>query len=232
MTTGRVDQLLSSVHHGRRLLLAAIGGIVLYAALDALVQSLPPHYSALSQAESDLAVGPYGYIMAVNFLNRGILSLLFLLGFSRAVKPSRGYSAGYYLIGLWAVGSMVLAAFPTDVSGTPTLHGAVHLLVAVLAFLGGVFGELAMSRSLRNNPSTTDIGKYASVIALLAFVSLAALFLGPELAPKAFQTISGLVERFFIGAVLAWMLVVSAMFFNRSAGEERVLKTVASPTPA
>jgi hypothetical membrane protein len=213
------------------LFLAAIGGIVLYAALDALVQSLPPHYSALSQAESDLAVGPYGYLMAVNFVIRGILSLIFLLGFSRAVKPSRGYNAGYYLIGLWAVGSMALAALPTDVSGTPTLHGEAHLLVAVLAFLGGIFGELALSRSLRNNPSMAEIGKYAGVIAVIGFLSLAAFVLGPGLAPRAFQSVSGLVERVFIGAVLAWMLVVSAMFLNRSASDEGILKTRASPTP-
>lgn len=222
---------MSSVQHARALLLAAIGGIVLYAALDALVQSLPPHYSPLSQAESDLAVGPYGFIMAVNFVNRGVLSLLFLLGFSRAVKPARGYNAGYYLIGLWALGSMVLAAFPTDVGGTPTLHGGVHLTVAVLAFLGGVFGELALSRGLRNNPSAAGIGKYASVIAVLAFFSLVALFLGPGLAPRALGAISGLIERVFIGAVLAWMFVVSAMLLKRSASEERVPKAGASPVP-
>ena len=45
--------------------------IVLYIVLDAIAQALPPHYSPISQAESLLAVGPYGYIMTINFLNRG-----------------------------------------------------------------------------------------------------------------------------------------------------------------
>jgi hypothetical membrane protein len=130
---------LSSAPRARSLLLAAIAGVILYAALDALAQSLPPHYSPLSQAESDLAVGPYGYIMAVNFINRGILSLLFLLGFSGTVRPSSEYKRGYYLIGAWAVGSMVLAAFPTDVGGTPTIHGVVHIVV----------GARVLGRSLR-----------------------------------------------------------------------------------
>jgi hypothetical protein len=52
--------------------------IILYVVLDAIVQVLPPHYSPISQAESLLAVGPYGYIMTVNFLNRGVFSLLFV----------------------------------------------------------------------------------------------------------------------------------------------------------
>lgn len=211
---------MSSIQRARTLLLAAVVGIVLYAALDALVQSLPPHYSALSQAESDLAVGPYGYVMAVNFVNRGILSLLFLLGFSRAVKPLPEYRRGYFLVGVWAVGSMILAAFPTDVGGASTIHGAIHLLVAIIAFLGGVFGELALSRSLGDDQLLEHIGKYASVIAILAFVSLAALFLGPGLAPRAFQSISGLVERAFIGLVLAWMLAVSSMLLMMKTGTE------------
>ena len=195
--------------------------MVSYVALDALVQSLPPHYSALSQAESDLAVGPFGYIMAVNFVNRGLLSLLFLLGFSRALKLSPGYRFGYSLVGLWAVGSMVLAAFPADVGGTPTIHGAIHLIVAIFAFLGAVLGELALSRSLRNNPSTKGVGNYAVVIAVVALASLAALFLGPSAAPAVFRSISGLVERVFIGLVLAWMFVVSASLLSLRAEEIR-----------
>jgi len=54
--------------------------IILYVVLDAIAQVLPPHYSPLSQAESLLAVGPYGYIMTVNFLIRGVFSLLFASG--------------------------------------------------------------------------------------------------------------------------------------------------------
>jgi len=37
----------------------ALVGVVLYLVLDAIAQVLPPHYNPLSQAESDLAVGPY-----------------------------------------------------------------------------------------------------------------------------------------------------------------------------
>jgi uncharacterized protein DUF998 len=207
---------LSSEQRSRILLLAAVVGVILYAALDALAQSLPPHYSPLSQAESDLAVGPYGYIMAVNFINRGVLSFLFLLGFARAVKPLAEYKRGYFLIGVWAFGSMILAAFPTDVSGSPTIHGAIHLAVALIAFLGGVFGELALSKSMSGDHALAGVGRYASWIAILAFISLAALFLGPSLASRVYPSISGLVERVFIGLVLVWMLAVSSMMMRPS----------------
>ena len=51
----------------RQLLVIVDALIILYVVLDVVAQVLPPHYSPISQAESLLAVGPYGYIMTVNF---------------------------------------------------------------------------------------------------------------------------------------------------------------------
>ena len=64
-------------------------GIVLYVILDVIAQVLPPHYSPISQAESDLAVGKFGLIMTVNFLNRGVLSLLFIFAFLQTLDAKR-----------------------------------------------------------------------------------------------------------------------------------------------
>ena len=103
--------------------------IVLYVILDIVVQLLPPHYDPISQPESDLAVGPFGWIMTANFVVRGGLSLLFLWGFLATVKASGGtwrrYQGGTIALAVWGVGAFVLAAFPTDVPSTPlSAHGA------------------------------------------------------------------------------------------------------------
>lgn len=60
---------------GATLALVAIIGIVVYVVIDVIAQLLPPHYNAIIQAESDLAVGPYGFLMTINFVIRGLLSL-------------------------------------------------------------------------------------------------------------------------------------------------------------
>jgi hypothetical protein len=90
--------------------------IILYVVLDAIAQVLPPHYSPISQAESLLAVGPYGYIMTVNFLNRGVFSLLFVYAlvqiFTMLGENWRSYKFGLYAIGIWGVGALMLAGFP------------------------------------------------------------------------------------------------------------------------
>src|SRR5579862_9361405 len=88
--------------------LATIVGIAVYVILDAVAQSLPPHYSPISQAESDLAVGPYGYVMAVNFVNRGVFSLLFLYGLAKTAPPGAGLRTGLVLLGVWGVGALIL----------------------------------------------------------------------------------------------------------------------------
>ena len=141
----------------RRIFWLADAGIVLYLVLDVVAQLLPPHYSPVSTAESDLAVGPYGYVMTLNFVNRGLLSLAFLYAFVRTtrlqgVNPGK-YRSGILLLGVWAVGALLLAPFPTDVPATPvSWHGYIHLTVALLAFLGGALGCAPSLPHVRRRP--------------------------------------------------------------------------------
>jgi hypothetical membrane protein len=205
----------------RGLFWAVIAGVVLYVVLDAIAQSLPPHYSPIQDAESDLAVGPYGYIMTVNFLNRGLLSLVFVYALSRTFRltgaiptaPSSGrnpYSRGLSLLGVWGVGAIILAIFPTDVPATPlSWHGTIHLLVALVAFLAGAFGTLSLSRQFRASQALRGAAGYSMAIAALSvvfcFVTLGLGFVDPHLAAR----VGGLDERIFLGLVLVWMVAVS-----------------------
>jgi hypothetical membrane protein len=207
---------------------ATIAGIALYVVLDAVAQSLPPHYSPISQAESDLAVGPYGYVMAVNFVNRGLFSLLFLYGLMKSLPSRPGFRTGFGLFGMWAVGALILAVSPTDVSGPATVHGVVHLVVATLAFLGGAFGTLSLSRAFRRDPAFKDL-RYAMPLAVLAVAFFFVLYGGQLIFPHASARVGGLVERAYIGLVLAWMLAVSASMLRRSGLRVNREQTAAHP---
>jgi hypothetical membrane protein len=201
----------------RLLFAATIAGVAVYVVLDAVAQSLPPHYSPVSQAESDLAVGPYGYVMAVNFVNRGLLSLRFIFGLTQSLPSKREIRSGIVLLGVWSVGSLVLAAVPTDV-GTPlTLHGEVHLLVATLAFVSAAFGTLSISRAFDRDAALRGLGRYAMPLAALAVVFFFVLYGGTLVVPHLEARVGGLVERTFIGLVLLWMLVVSVLMPRRSS---------------
>jgi hypothetical membrane protein len=198
----------------RRLFRLVVVGVFVYIVLDVVAQLLPPHYSPVTQAESDLAVGPYGYLMTVNFVVRGLLSLLFLYAF-RKTLTSEGTSldrfrVGSALLGVWAVGALILAAFPTDVPATPvSWHGAIHLVVALFAFLGGAFGVYLLARQFGVSRVLTPARGFAVALGVLAVVLCVVDLGSPFVVPHLASRVGGLTERLFLGSVLLWILAVS-----------------------
>ncbi len=195
-------------------------GIALYVVLDVIAQLLPPHYSPISQAESDLAVGNFRFIMTINFLNRGLLSLLFIFAFLRTLDYAgvarSQFRTGTYLLGAWAVGAFLLAIFPTDVPSTPiSWHGAIHLAVAIIAFIGGAFGIVAISLKLTQNREFGDLKRTALPLSIIVIVLWIIEFGLPFLLPHLNAHVGGLTERLFLGSVLLWLAVVSTYLATR-----------------
>jgi hypothetical membrane protein len=193
--------------------------VALYVVLDAVAQVLPPHYSPISQAESDLAVGSFGYVMTVNFLNRGVLSLEFLFAFAGTVRLAGGsvkkYQGGLMLLGAWSVGAILLAAFPTDVPPTPvSWHGAIHLIVAIVAFIAGGFGALLVSLRMSGDQAFRRVRRVALPIGVLAAVLCLVELSLPFIAPHVSTGYGGLAERLFLGSVLLWVAAVSALMLK------------------
>jgi hypothetical membrane protein len=200
-----------------------VGGILLYLVLDVVAQLLPPHYSPITQAESDLAVGPFGFVMTLNFINRGALSLVFLYALVRTIRlEGRGWApfrSGVAFFSIWAVGAVILAAFPTDVPSLPlSWHGAIHLVVALLAFFGGAVGVFALADHFEKSSSLRELKRvafpFAILVVLLFVVELTAGFAVPRLAAHY----GGLTERLFLGSVLVWMFIVSVHLARRPHG--------------
>lgn len=211
---------LSQARRARFLFAVTLAGIFLYLVLDAVAQSLPPHYSPISQAESDLAVGPYGYVMAVNFINRGVLSLCLIFALALTANSSDTmtiqFRRGGWLFGVWSVGALLLAAFSTDVPpASMSWHGAVHLVVAILAFLGGAFGALYLSWGMAGNRPLARAKGVAVPLSYLAVALCAVEILGGFVLPGAFASYGGLIERIFLASVLAWEGAVSLVMLRK-----------------
>jgi hypothetical protein len=195
-----------------RLFLIVIFCIILYVALDAIAQILPPHYSPISLAESLLAVGEYWYIMTVNFLNRGFLSLMFIFAFVVALNvmsvSTKPFRLGIALLAIWAVGAILLAFFPA----TQTWQGAFHLTIALVAFIGGGFGTLEISRKMNLVAELRGVARIANILSMIVVASWAVEFLLPFVTPHLNAEIGGLTERIFLGGVLLWVGIVSGYF--------------------
>lgn len=183
--------------------------IILYIVLDAIAQVLPPHYSPISQAESLLAVGPYGYIMTLNFLNRGVFSLLFLYAFVQILgmlgENWRSYKFGLYAIGIWGVAALLLAGLPA----TGRTLG-IHTVIGFTIFIAAPLGEVSISLKLGRVKPLAGVRKIALVIAVLGILFMV-FYIG--LLPFLHHLKSGyggLFERLLIGSVIAWVGIISA----------------------
>jgi hypothetical protein len=194
----------------RKWAMVSIMGVVVYIILDVILQLLPPHYSPLRQAESDLAVGHYGFIMNINFLIRGILSFSVIMPIYHLAKESASTLKGIVFFEIWCVASFLLAFFNTDVytySHTVmhhTFHGEMHLILAFTAFLGAPAGEILLSLSFSKIGQLKTIRTPVLILALLSAFFLILLVL--RLFHGAYF---GLFERLFIGSVLLWIVAVS-----------------------
>jgi hypothetical protein len=128
-----------------------------------------------------------------------------------------------------AVGALLLAIFPTDVPATPvSWHGAIHLVVAIIAFIGGAFGTLAISVKLGQNRLFDGLKRIALPLSLIVIIFWAIEFGLPLVFPHLNARIGGLTERLFLGFVLLWMGVVSAYL----ATQTRPAKAVPNQTKA
>ncbi len=107
----------------RRYSVAAMAGVATYVGVDAVLQRLPPHYSLIRDAESNLAVGPFGWIMNLNFIGRAATTLCLVRAVLGTGPASPLRTTGAALLGLGGACSGVLAFFPTDIPGVDAPAG-------------------------------------------------------------------------------------------------------------
>jgi Protein of unknown function (DUF998) len=225
-TTNRVSD--------RALAWSTLAGVVVYVAIDVLLKFLRPGYSLLHNAESDYGRGPWYWVMDLDFLLRCALSLGIAAAIARIVRSGspgaaassdpaaagRGSGtgrAGVILLVIWAVCSGLLAFFADDIEGQP-VHGsgAVHLLLAFIAFPCVAVGTILISATLRSHPAW----RIAKTVLLPISIAGAAAFLLLGLAAGHKHAPGGLYERIFLGLELLWMAVAAWHIAVRQAAEQ------------
>ena len=179
---------------------AALVLVLLYVLIDVVLQFLPPHYSVVSDAESDLAVGPFGGAMNLNFLARAVMSGCVVVAVVLTAPASRLRSAGSVLLTLAGLCSAALVFFPTDVNPpgefgmTPrTTVGLVHVVFATSGFLAVLLAMALLTRWIGRPRAVRGF----FVVALVGLGLLA-------LSLAVFAQLVGLAERLCLVGILGW----------------------------
>jgi hypothetical protein len=203
----------------RRFATAAMIGVVVYALVVGLLQLLPPHYDPIREAESNLAVGPFGWIMNLNFLGRTVTTVCAMIAISGVGPATRRRRLGLVSFGIGGASSAVLAFFATDVdvvsgvgtgTGTGTAaytgSGLVHLVVAATGFAAALLGILMLTAWLRLQRMLRRTYRVAFAFAAIAACGALWLALSATVAPG----LIGLAERICLAGVLGWTFFVCA----------------------
>jgi hypothetical protein len=203
----------------RRSATAAMLGVVLYVLIDVVLQFLPPHYSPISDAESNLAVGPYGWIMNLNFLGRAVFCVCVVVAIAltaREREPAQRdgmLQTGLALLLIGGASSAVLAFFPTDVIAadtstlqTSTTVGVVHLVFASFGFVTALAAVMLLTIWLRVRRVLPRTQAWASTFAALTLAGLLLVVASSAWAPG----VVGLAERLALAGILGWTYAVSA----------------------
>jgi hypothetical membrane protein len=202
----------------RKLATVAMIGAILYILVDVVLQLLPPHYSVVSEAESNLAVGPYGWIMNLNFLARGAVTVCAVAALARFGPRTPVKRAGLALMLLGGAASVGLAFLPTDIPATDapgleptTALGAAHLMVATVGFVAALTGFALLTVWFRGGVELRAAYPVALVFTSIGVVGLVALGVSATAAPG----VIGLAERLCLAGVLGWVIGVCAVVRRR-----------------
>lgn len=191
-------------------------GVVLFVLLNVVAQLLPPHYSPIRQAVSDLAVGPYGWLLSIAFIVYSVMMLAFLFGLIWGMRKQGRSRIGLIFLSLWAVLPGLLVFFPTDIvdaNGYPgsaqafqmttTMHGEIHLVISVIAFISALLATLFISLRFPRDERLRSLRTPTLIVALLMWPP----FLLTDTLGKI--GLYGVAERLFLGMGLFWILVVA-----------------------
>ncbi|MGB9429226.1 MAG: DUF998 domain-containing protein [Gammaproteobacteria bacterium] len=180
----------------------ALLGVLFFFLMSAAVQFLRPDYSVMGTPLSFYLLGAYGGWLHVAFYVLSIAIVIIAIGcYVGSVRQARS-AATLVLFVLGALGVVLTAIFPTDTTAKLTLHGAIHVAAAALAFLATSVAMLIQSWYFRRDSRWRPHFRTAMQLAVFEFIVLwcYALFHYPA---------RGFMEKLTIVLILLWLALAA-----------------------
>jgi len=209
--------------NGRAIRLAARGGVIgpiLFAVMVIIGGVLYDGYSHAGQKISELGGegAEYALLQNLNFILLGLLVIGFVWALARVLGPS---FLGPTLIGLFGLSSSIAnGLLPCDLGcqGETTI-GLLHNMTGLAGFIAAILGMFVLAKRWRDDPMwRSHVGFTRAVM----FVAIGGL--GWFIATQALdaQSLAGIAQRTFVGALLLWIAVTAARLHRQLEQDDRV----------
>ena len=186
-----------------------------------------PGYSAWHNYGSSLSLGDQGWMQIANFLVCGLLVLCFAVGLRRVLQFGKGSVWGPLLLGLFGLSLIVAGLFVTDPSlgyppgthgsGPQTLHGTIHGVNGLVAFISVAAASFVMARRFAGDPDWKGWAPYSILTGVLVVVLFVAMTVVSALDENGVlpNSPTGLLQRIAIIAGWGWVCLLAIQLLRK-----------------
>lgn len=208
---------------GRAVRLAALGGVIgpiVFVILVVLGGGLYEGYSHAGQKISELGGegAEYALLQNLNFVLLGVSVIGFAWALAQVFGPPYWGAA---LIGIFGLSSGIangLLPCDADCQGETTI-GLLHNITGLAGFVAALVGMFVLARRWRDDPTWRS---HVGFTRGAAFVAIAGLIWFVVTQALDAQSLSGIAQRTFVGALLLWITVTAARLTREVSTTDRL----------
>ena len=195
---------------------AIIGQVVLLA--SALLLPLVSEYRLLGDNISELVLGRFGWVQTLAFIIGGAGTLALAYALRQLSAGTWGSRVGSALVGIYGVGAILVALFPTDRIDSAdqvwaqSTTGMIHVAISTLSFVCMIVAMFVLFRTFLLDARWRPLTPWIVLLPCAAF----SLFFGQGEGPWV-----GLLQRLMVGVISAWIIIVALRVQALAAGNER-----------
>jgi hypothetical membrane protein len=189
-------------------------GPLLFIAVFLVEGATRPDYSPWHHFVSSLSLGERGWVQIASFVVCGVLVLGFAFGLRRVLHPGRGSTWGPILLGVFGLclvgaGLFVtdpLLGYPSGAPATKSVHGALHVLLSLVAFASLTAACFVLARRFADDPAWRGWALYSVATGILVVLFFVAADVAASPDPSA---PAGLLQRISIITGWGWIALLA-----------------------
>jgi hypothetical membrane protein len=202
---------------GRHLLLCGVFAPVIMMVAIIVVGQITPHYSPISDTISQMGTpdSPYAPVLNCGFVIYSILIALTAYGFHRRLRYAAMGKTLVILLGVHAVGIILLMVFPDtlDFPGKHFTDDILHNVFSAIAYPALLVGMLVFTGIARQEKTlrvTVVMG--LAVVAINLPMPVITMF-------DSLKPICGLLQRLLMGSSFLWLALTSLYLYKRDCND-------------